>query len=91
MLQEIWQKEIWNWAETLNSRTNLNYSTFQEVFLENLNKIVSNKFKVLQFNNNFFLSAKEGHMKTGIIIRSKGTLLLDYSTKPKKNILMILM
>ena len=41
-----------------------------------------------RLKNNF---NKKGLMKTGTIIRSKGIFVLDYSTRPKKNILVILM
>ena len=34
---------------------------------------------------------KKGVMKTETIIRSKGIFALNYSTRPKKNILVILM
>ena len=90
----------------LNSQTNLSYSNFQAVFLEILNKIAPVKVKVLRFNNNAFMTKSlrkaimlrsrlknnfnKGLMKTGTIIRSKGIFVLNYSARPKKNILMIL-
>ena len=40
----------------LNSQKKLNYSTFQTVFLEILNKIAPVKVKVLRFNNNTFMT-----------------------------------
>ena len=91
----------------LNSQSNLNYSTFQLVFLEILNKIVPAKIKVLSFHNNVFMTKslrktimltsklknnfnKKGMIKTGIIIRRKGIFVLNYSSRQKK-ILVILM
>ena len=41
-----------------------------------------------RLKNNF---NKKGLMKTGTIIRSKGIFVLNYSARPKKNILVILM
>ena len=91
----------------LNSQTNLSYFTFQAVFLEILNKIAPVEIKVLRFYNNAFMTKSlrkaimlrsklknnfnKGLMKTGTIIRSKGIFVLNYSTRPKKNILVILM
>ena len=40
----------------LNSQTNLNYSTFQAVFLEILNETAPVKVKVLRFNNNAIMT-----------------------------------
>ena len=37
------------------------------------------------------ISTNKGLMKTGTIIRSKGTLILNYSIRPKKNSSDILM
>ena len=91
----------------LNSQTNLSYSTFQAVFLETLNKIAPVKVKVLRFNNNAFMTKSlrkaimlrsrlknnfnKGLTKTGTIMRNKVIFVLNYSNKPKKNILVILM
>ena len=90
----------------LNSKTNLNYSTSQAVFLKTLNKIAPVKVKILRFKNNFFMAkslrkaimvrfrlksnVKKGLMKNGIIMRSKGISVLNTSARPKKNILVIL-
>ena len=91
----------------LNSQTNLSYSTFQAVFLETLNKIAPVKVKVLRFTNNVFMTKSlrkaimlrsrlknnfnKGLTKTGTIMRNKVIFVLNYSNKPKKNILVILM
>ena len=91
----------------LNSQTNLSYSTFQAVFLETLNKIAPAKVKVLRFTNNAFMTKSlrkaimlrsrlknnfnKGLTKTGTIMRNKVIFVLNYSNKPKKNILVILM
>ena len=52
----------------LNSQTNLSYSTFQEVFLEILNKIAPVKVKVLRFNNNAFMTKS---LRKAIMLRSR--------------------
>ena len=52
----------------LNSQTNLNYSIFQAVFLEILNKIAPVKAKVLRFNNNAFMTKS---LKKAIRLRSR--------------------
>ena len=91
----------------LNSQTNLSYFTFQAVFLEILNKIAPVEIKVLRFYNNAFMTKSlrkaimlrsklknnfnKGLMKTGTIIRSKGIFVLNYSTRPNKYVLVILM
>ena len=92
-------------SQNLNFQANLSYSTFQAVFLEILNKIAP--VKVLRFNNNAFMTKSlrkalmlrsklennfnKDLMKAGTTIRSKGIFVLNYSAKPKKNILVILM
>ena len=53
-LQEITRD--YNLKVKLNLQTNLDYSTFQVVFLEILNKITPVKVKVLRFNNNGFMT-----------------------------------
>ena len=90
----------------LNSQTNLSYSTFQAVFLEVLNKIAPVKVKVLRFNNNVFMtkSLRKAMMLRSRLKNKfnkqrsdenwdnhKGIFVLNYSTRPKKNILVILM
>ena len=72
-------------------------------FLEILNKIVQVKVKVLRFNNNAFMTKS---LRKAIMLRSrfknnfnkkcdnyknKGIFMLNYSTRPKENILVILM
>ena len=52
----------------LNSRINLNYSTFQEVFLEILNKIAPVKVKVSHFKNNAFMTKP---LRKAIMLRSR--------------------
>ena len=52
----------------LNSQTNLNYSIFQAVFLEILNKIAPVKAKVQRFNNNAFMTKS---LKKAIMLRSR--------------------
>ena len=52
----------------LNSQTNLNYSTFQAVFLEILNKMAPVKVKVLRFNNNAFMTKS---LRKSIMFRSR--------------------
>ena len=52
----------------LNSQTNLSYSTFQEVFLEILNKIAPVKVKVLCFNNNAFMTKS---LRKAVMLRSR--------------------
>ena len=52
----------------LNSQINLNYSTFQAVFLEILNKIAPVKAKVLRFNNNAFMTKS---LRKAIMLRSR--------------------
>ena len=41
-----------------------------------------------RLRNNF---SKHGLMKTGTIVKSKGVFVLNYSARPKKNMLVILM
>ena len=90
----------------LNSETNLSYSNFQAVFLEILNKIAPVKVKVLRFNNNVFMtkSLRKAMMLSSRLKNKfnkqrsdenwdnhKEIFVLNYSTRPKKNILVILM
>ena len=52
----------------LNSQKNLNYSTFQAVFLEILNKIAPVKVKVLRFNNKTIMTTS---LRKTMMLRSR--------------------
>ena len=54
-----------------------------------MTKSLSGKKKILDQGSKM-ISTKKDLMKTGIIIRSKGIFVLNYSVKPKKNVLVIL-
>ena len=70
------------------------YKRFDQKKFETELKLKLNSQRNLRYSTFqavFLISTKKGVMKTGTIIRSKGIFVLNYSARPKKNILMILM